>query len=277
MMAEKPNPLYNLLKTQVPINISSELKEKFYSVNKARTDACKLSLKQSIQGRKLASVRDASFRSAGYAPMIESNPDQEIQSKRKTFAFVAFAFGSKFFAPAQRKISRDSKTILIIYMTFLESAHNLWGATRPTIVLTDNKFVTCLFQTKAIPLALCDACDYVLQFNFKIAHIVSSVKTATDFLSKLELKVAEKILLKIREDTQTTCIEINTFSSDVTDEEQFFFTQANSEDESEEQTLERKEQPRENAKQYVANEEQPSLKIIFKNLQRSTETPRHLP
>ena len=38
----------------------------------------------------------------------------------------------------------------------------------------------------------------MLQFNFKIAHIAGSVNTAADFLSQLELKVTEKIRLKIR-------------------------------------------------------------------------------
>ena len=44
-MAEKLNPFYKLLKTEVPINITSELKETFGSVNKALSDACKLALK----------------------------------------------------------------------------------------------------------------------------------------------------------------------------------------------------------------------------------------
>ena len=55
-----------------------------------------------------------------------------------------------------------------------------------------------------------------------------------------------------------------TSSSEVADEEQFFFTQADNEDESEEQTLEQKEQSRQNAKQSVANEEPPSLKTSVK-------------
>ena len=99
-------------------------------------------------------------------------------------------------------------------MAFLEFAHSLWEATKPTIVLTDNKSVTRFFQTKAIPPALWNACDYVLQFNFKIAHIAGSVNTAADFLSRLELKVTEKIRLKIREDIHTTPIEVTTSSSD---------------------------------------------------------------
>ena len=125
-------------------------------------------------------------------------------------------------------------------MAFLEFAHILWEATKPTIVLTDNKSVTRFFQAKAIPPALWNACDYVLQFNFKIAHIAGSVNTAADFLSRLEPKVTEKIRLKIREDIHTTPIEVTTSSSDVADEEQIFFTHADDGKESEEQTLERK-------------------------------------
>ena len=216
-MAEKLNPFYKLLKTEVPINITSELKETFDSVNKALSDACELALKQTIPGKQLVLLTDASFRSAGYALMIEDNPDQKIQSKRKTYAPVAF--GSKIFTPAQLKMSIYSEEFLAIYIAFLELAHILWETTKPTIVLTDNKSVTRFFQTKAIPPSLWNACDYVLQFNFKIAHIAGSVNTAADFLSRLELKVTERIRLKIREDVQKTPIEVTTSSSDVADEE----------------------------------------------------------
>ena len=157
-----------------------------------------------------------------------------------------------------------SKEFRAIYMAFLEFAHILWEATKPTIVLTDNKSVTRFFQTKAIPPALWNACDYVLQFNFKIAHIAGSVNTAADFLSRLELKVTEKIRLKIREDIHTTPIEVTTSSSDVADEEQIFFTSADDAKESEEQTLERKEQSRQNAKQWAANEKLLALKTNVK-------------
>ena len=99
-MVEKLNPFYKLLKTEVPINITSELKETFDSVNKALSDACELALKP-IPGKQLALMTDAIFRSAGYALMIEDNPDQKIQSNRKTYDPVAF--GSKNFSPAQLK------------------------------------------------------------------------------------------------------------------------------------------------------------------------------
>ena len=77
-MTEKLNPFYKLLKTEVPINITSELKETFDSVSKALSHACELALKQPIPGKQLVLRTDASFRSAGYALMIEDNPDQKI-------------------------------------------------------------------------------------------------------------------------------------------------------------------------------------------------------
>ena len=230
-MAEKLNPFYKLLKAEIPINITSELKVTFDSINKALSDACQLALKQPIPGKQLVLLTDASFRSAGYALMIEDSPDQKIQSKRKTYAPVAF--GSSVFSPAQLKMSIYSKEFLANYMAFLEFASILWETPKLLIVLTDNKSVTRFFQTKAILPSLWNACDYVLQFNFKIAHIAGSVNTAADFLSRLELKVTEKIHLKIQADVQTTPIEVSTSSSDVADEEQFFFTQTDSQDETE--------------------------------------------
>ena len=150
-MAEKFNPFYKLLKTEVPINIISESKEFFDSVNKTLNGACLLALKQSIPGKHLVLMTDASFRSAGYAPMIEDIPDQKIQSKRKSFAPVAFASN---FSPAQLKMPSYSKEFLVIYMAFLEFADILCEASKLTIFLTDNNSVTSFILLKAIPPSL---------------------------------------------------------------------------------------------------------------------------
>ena len=82
-MTEKLNPFYKLLKTEVPINITSELKETFDSVNKALSDACELALKQPIPGKQPVLLTDASFRSAGYALMIEDNPIRKCSQSGK--------------------------------------------------------------------------------------------------------------------------------------------------------------------------------------------------
>ena len=267
--AEKFNPFYKFLKAEVPINITSasELEETFDSINTALSDAFQLALKQPIPGKQLVLMTDASFRRAGYALMIEENPNQRIQSKRKTYAPVAF--GSKVFSPAQLNMSIYSKEFLAIYLAFLEFAHILWETSKPTIVLTDNKSVTRFFQTKTIPPSLWNACNYVLQFNFEIAHIAGSINTAADFLSRLELEVTEKTHLKIREDVQTTPIEVSTSSSDVADEEQFFFTQTDDQDETENQILRRKEQSQEKAAEGVLNQEPSSLKPSIKEVTKT--------
>ena len=134
-----------------------------------------------------------------------------------------------------------SKEVSAINIAFLEFAHILWKASKPAIVLTDNKSVTRFFHTKAIPPSLWNACDYMLQFKFKMAHVAGSVNTGVDFLSTLEVKVIEKIHLKNREVVQTTP------HSDLADEEQFFFTQADGTDETEEQTLQQKGRSRKEA------------------------------
>ena len=128
-----------------------------------------------------------------------------------------------------------------------------------------------LFSDKGNPAALWNACDYVLQFTFKIAHIIDrSVNTAADFLSRLELKVTEMIRLKIREDIHTMPIEVTTSSSEVAEEEQIFLTHADDAKESEEQTLERKEQSRQNAKHWATNEALPTLKTSGKEFTNIT-------
>ena len=250
------------MKAEVPINITSELKETFHSVNKAFSDACQLALKQPIPGKQLVLMTDASFRSAGYALMIQDNPDQKIQSKRKSYAPVAF--GSKISSPAQLKMSIYSKEFLGNLHGTPRICTYLMGSNETNNRLDGQQTVTRFFQTKAIPPSLWNACDYVLQFNFKIAHIAGSVNTAADFHSRLELKVKERIRFKIREDVQTTPIEVTTSSSDVADEEQFFFTQTDDQDETEEQILQRKEQSREKAAEWVVNKEPSSLKPSIK-------------
>ena len=157
-MAEKLSPFYKLIKAEVPINITSELKGTLGSENEALSDACELALKQPLPGKKLVVMTDASFRSAGYNLMIEDKSDQKNHSKRKTYAPVAFE--SEIFSPTQPKMSVCSKD-----MVFIESAHILCEATKPTNVLTDNKSVTQFCRMKENLPALWNACGYVLKFK----------------------------------------------------------------------------------------------------------------
>ena len=220
-LSEKLRRFYELLKIDNKITITEDILEDYKAINTALTEACGLALKQPIKGRQYVIMADASFRTSGYALMIEEKDDKKLTSKRKTFAPVAFS--SKVFSPAQLKMSIYCKEFLAKYHAFLEYSHILWEATLPTLVMTDNRSVTRFFQTKAIPPTLWNACDYVLQFNFRIMHVAGTLNTAADFLSRLEITPKEKIELTKREDIRTTPIQINMQSTDVADDEQQFF------------------------------------------------------
>ena len=78
------------------------------------------------------------------------------------------------------------------------------------------------------------------------------------------MKIKERIRLKIREDVQTTPIEVTTSSSEVADEEQFFFTHTDDHDEIEEQILQGKERSRQKAAERVISQEPSSMKPSIK-------------
>ena len=98
----------------------------------------------------------------------------------------------------------------------------MWGSTFPIIVFTDKRAVTRFFQAKLIPPALWNACDYVLQYNFVIAHVAGSMNTAADFLSRTEVNPVKKLEMSIRNDIQTKAIEVNIQSSSIVEEEQIY-------------------------------------------------------
>ena len=65
-----------------------------------------------ISNKQIALMTDASFGAAGYAVLIEDDPDQKFMSPRKSYAPVAY--GSKTFTSAQVKMSIYAKEVLAI-------------------------------------------------------------------------------------------------------------------------------------------------------------------
>ena len=57
----KAQLILQFFKAEVPINITSEMKETFDSVNKALSGACDLALQQQFSGKQLILTTDASF------------------------------------------------------------------------------------------------------------------------------------------------------------------------------------------------------------------------
>ena len=83
------------------MKITEELLDHYKAINAALSQACGLALKQPITGRQYVLMTDASFRASGYALMIEEENDKKINSKKKTFAPVAF--GPKVFPQTNGK------------------------------------------------------------------------------------------------------------------------------------------------------------------------------
>ena len=223
-LAERLTPFFQLLKTtdaKTKIHITPDTMKEFREINEALDRCCQLALRQPLPGKQLVLMTDASFQAARYAVLIEDDPNQKYTSTRKTYAPIAY--GSKTYTPSQIKMSIYAKEFLAIYMAFKEFGHIFWGATKPVIIMTDSKSVTRFFQTKMIPPPLWNACVFVLQFNFTIAHVPGTMNTAADFLSRLELDPNEKISLKIRKDIPTKPIEVNIESTGIAQEEQVFF------------------------------------------------------
>ena len=96
----------------------------------------------------------------------------------------------------------------------------MWGSTFQVIVFADNRAVTRFFQTKVITPAFWNACDYVLMYNFVIAHVAGVLNKVADFLSRTEINPTEKLEMNVRNDIQTKVVSVNIQSSVIAEEEQ---------------------------------------------------------
>ena len=79
----------------------------FREINEALDRCCQLALRQPLPGKQLVLMTDASFQAAGYAVLIEDDPNQKYTSTRKTYAPIAYS--SKTYSPSQIKMSIYAK------------------------------------------------------------------------------------------------------------------------------------------------------------------------
>ena len=244
-LAKRLTPFFQLLKTtdtKTKIPITPDIIKEFGEINEAVDRCFQLALRQPLPGKELVLMTDASFQAAGYAVLIEENPNQKYTSTRKIYAPIVY--GSKVYSPSEIKMSIYAKEFLVIYTAFKEFGRIFWCATKPVIIMTDSKSVTRFFQTKMIPPPLWNACYFVLQFDFTIKHIPGKMNTAADSLSRLEMDPNEKIFLKIREDNPTKPIEVNIEPTGIAQEEPVFFEPTDQQETTEQELWIRKKEAR---------------------------------
>ena len=102
-LSERLAPFYKMLKSDEKVLVLKELVQQFEEINKALDKCCNLALQQPIPNKQIALMTHASFGAAGYAVLIEDDPNQKFTSLRKSYAPVAY--GSKTFSPAGIKMS----------------------------------------------------------------------------------------------------------------------------------------------------------------------------
>ena len=99
-LAERLTLFFLLLKTtdaQVKIPTTPDIMKKFRKINDALDRCCQLALRQPLPGKEPVLMTDASFQAAGYAVLMEDDPNQKYTSTRKTYAPIAY--GSKKHTP----------------------------------------------------------------------------------------------------------------------------------------------------------------------------------
>ena len=79
-LAERLTPFLQLLKTtdsKTKIPITPDIMKEFTEINEALDRCCQLALRQPLPGKQLVLMTDASFQAAGYAVLIEDDPNQK--------------------------------------------------------------------------------------------------------------------------------------------------------------------------------------------------------
>ena len=92
-LAKRLTPFFQLLKTtdaKSKIPITPDIMKEFSEMNEPLDRCCQLALRQTLIGKQLVLVTDASFQAAGYAVLIEDDPNQKYTSTRKTYAPIAY-------------------------------------------------------------------------------------------------------------------------------------------------------------------------------------------
>ena len=121
-----------------------------------------------------------------------------------------FFFGSRFFATTQLNFSVYYKDFLALYFALDHFAHFIWGATKPVLVLTDNRSLTHFFQSKSIHASLWTCLDRVLSFYILLAHIPGKATSAVDFLSRMQTDPNLALQIKLMDRVPVCEIEIET-------------------------------------------------------------------
>ena len=82
-ISEGLTPFFELLKENSKFYVPTNFVEDFTNLNKILDNSCQLALTQPLRSKQLIVLSDASFTAAGYAIMIEDDPNQKYNPNAK--------------------------------------------------------------------------------------------------------------------------------------------------------------------------------------------------
>ena len=103
-LSEKLREFYELLKIDNKITITEDLLDDYKAIKTALTEACGLALKQLIKERQYVIMADASFRTSGYALMIEAKGDKKTNLQKENICPSSIWLKSILPSPTQKYI-----------------------------------------------------------------------------------------------------------------------------------------------------------------------------
>ena len=136
-LGQKLLPFYKLLCKENASTIKNDHHESLNILKADLTRATDLTLRLAKPGLQYVILCDAIFHDTGFVLMIEVYFIDQKGKSKKTYAPVFF--GSRLFTTTQLKFSVYYKDFLNLYFALEHFAHFIWGATKPVLILTDNR------------------------------------------------------------------------------------------------------------------------------------------
>ena len=147
-----------------------------------------------------------SYYGTGFVLLIEDYLIDQKGKTRKTY--VPVSFGSRLFITTQLNFFVFFKLFLSLYFAVDHFAHFFWGATKPGLVLTDNRSLRQFSSVKCIHPSLWKRPDGVLFFNILLAHILRKANSAADFLPRMQTDPNLTLQIKLTDLVPAREIEI---------------------------------------------------------------------
>ena len=153
----------------------------------------------SLSDKQLVIMFDASEHAAGYVLLIKDYTESKIGT---TKSYPLVVLGSQQCREGQMSVMMYAKEFLAIHFAIDELVLILWGAKKPTIMMKT------LGHLPVLP-RLLNSCDQALQFDFVLAHVLDTENPAADYLSRLNIRPEDRILLNLNDGIPIFHVEID--------------------------------------------------------------------